>query len=145
MAGSSGRSGQGITIVFATSGFTALIRSIAGLEESRAAIETSHLALAVNSERTRVPGDLIDLSNMTIVYEFDQSFSTKPPITDDPETVTITFPLRAGEVTPATLAGSGFLMRRKGPDVEVNADETMMGESDLQFDGLTGPTYTAGA
>lgn len=145
MAGSNGRSGQGVAITFGTTSFSANMHMIGGLERSRPALETSHLGLAVNSERTRIPGDLIDLSVVTIRFEWNQSFGTFPPITSDPETITITFPLRSGESTNATLVATGFAIRDKGADIEVNSDGVMMGEIDIQFDGLTGPTYTAGS
>lgn len=145
MAGSDGRTGQGITIDFGTSGFTANMHMIGGTERERAKVETSDLSLAANSERTHVPGDLLDVKEFDIRYEWDQSFSTQPPITAAAETITITYPLRSGEITNATLAGTGFMMREKGPDVEVNADSVMEGEATIVWDGATGPTYTAGS
>lgn len=142
---SGGRSGHGTTIALGTSGFTASIRRIEGLERLREWLETSHLGLALNAERTRVPADLIDCSPFVVVFEFNPSFTTQPPIAAAAETITITFPLRTGETSAATLVLTGGLSRDKGPDIEVNPSDVMLGEITIQPDGLTGPTYTAGS
>lgn len=145
MAGSNGRSGQGITIAFATSGFSASIHFIGGTERERGKLETSDLSLPSGSERTYIPADLVDVKEFVVRFEWNQSFSTFPPLTADAETITITFPLRSGESTNATLAGTGFCIRDKGPDVEINDDGVMEGEITVTWDGATGPTYTAGS
>lgn len=142
---SRGRSAQSLAIVFATTGFTALRHMIGGTKRTRAALESSHLGLVTGSERTHIPGDLITVEPFTCRFEWNQSMSVFPPITSVAETVTITWPLRLSETTGATLAGTLFLIGDAGPDVEVNASGVMSGEITCQWDGLTGPTYTAGS
>ena len=145
MAGSDGRTGQGVTLTFGTSGFTASLHSVTGTERTREPVEDSHLGLASGSEMTFVPNDLIDGGEFTFRYEWNQSFGTFPPITGAAETVTVTFPLRSGETTNATLAGTGFMTRDKGADIELNSASVMEGEGTIKWDGKTGPTYTAGS
>ncbi len=141
---SGGKSGQGTTIQFGTTNFVANWRTINGLEELRERLDDSHLGLAEGAHMTSVPADLIGSNEFTGIYEFDQSADVQPPIDQPPETITITYQKKTGEATAATLAGTGYIIRRKGPDIEVNATDIMQGEVDIVFDGKTGPTYTAG-
>lgn len=142
---SGGASGQGITVAFATSSFTASLVFVGRTEQTRGALEDSHLGLASGSEMTFVPADLIDAGEFVIRFLWNQSFSTFPPITGAAESITITYPLKTGETTGATLAGTGFLTRSAGPDVEINATGVMQGEATVKWNGKTGPTYTAGS
>ena len=145
MAGSGGRSPQGATITFGTTGFTANIHFIDGTEEDRGEIETTHLGLAVNSKATYVPGDIVHHEPVPVRYEYNPSFSTFPPLTNDPETITITYPLRTGQSVAATTAGSAFVKKRKSASLEKGGDQLMMGELEIRWNGLTGPTHTAGS
>lgn len=143
MAGSEGRTGQGVTLTV-PSGFTANLFMVGGTERTREPVEDTHLGLASQSERTYVPDDLIEGGEFTCRFEWNQSFSTFPPLIGDAETITITYPLRSGEGTNATLAGTGFLTRDKSADIEVNSSSIMEGEITIKWDGKTGPAYTAG-
>lgn len=145
MAGSNGATGHGRTIAFGTSSFVGSMHFIGGTEQTREPIEDSHLALTSGSERTYVPGDLIEPGQFDLRYQYDQSAGVFPPITGAAETITITEPLKTGEATAATLAGTGFFIRRKSADVEINATGVMEGEATIKWDGKTGPTYTAGS
>ena len=145
MAGSGGRSAQGATLTLATTGFTANFHFIGGTEEDRGEIETTHLGLAVNSKKTYVPGDLVGHEVVPVRYEYNPSFATFPPVTSDPESITITYPLRTGQSVAATLAGTGFVKKRKSADLEKGGDALMMGELEIRWNGLTGPTFTAGS
>lgn len=145
MAGSEGKTGQGIAIVFGSSGFVATLHFVGGTERTRPAIETSHLGLVAGSERTYIPHDLIEGGEFVLRYEWEQSFSTFPPLTDAAETITITFPKLSGEATAATLAGTGFCIRDKSADAEVNQSGVMVGELTIKWDGATGPAFTAGS
>jgi len=145
MTGSLGRSGHGASIVFGTTGWTGIIHKITGLHRTRGKIEITALNLAVNSEKQYIPEDLIDCDEITIDYEFNPSASTQTPLTSAPETITITAPMRSGESTAATLAGSGFATDDKHGDYERGSSNPMMGQLKFQFDGLTGPVLTAGS
>ena len=133
--------GNGTTLTFATSGFTANIYSIAGATFTRDALETTHLGTTGFKEY--VPDDLVEPGEFEIEFEWNQSFSTFPPISAAAETITVTYPLKTGETTNATLAGTGFLTSTTGPNV--TNGEIMRGTSVVKFTGVTGPTYTAGS
>ncbi len=124
-----------------TTGFTPSLVSIECPEEVREALEDTDLAVV--GAKTSVPDHLYEPGESPCVMYWDQSAGTFPPIDADPETITVTFPLKAGEITAATLAGTGFLTRRKGPIVQNG--ELMRGEFTIKWDGKTGPTYTAGS
>ena len=133
--------GNGTTLSFATSGFSANIYSISGASFARDSLETTHLGTTAFKEY--VPDDLVEPGEFEIEFEWNQSFSTFPPISTAAETITVTYPLRTGETTNATLAGTGFLTASTGPNV--TNGEIMRGSATVKFDGATGPTYTAGS
>lgn len=133
--------GNTSTIAFGTTtGFTPAVTVIGGLEETLEALEISDLATATDKEYQ--PDDLRDREPITCQYQYDQSAGTFCPL-GVVETITITYGLKSGEATAATLAGSGFVRRRKSGDIQNG--ELMIGEFDVFFDGITGPTYTAGS
>jgi len=132
--------GNGTTIAFTTSAFTANVHRIGGANTTRNAVETSHLG--TTGQRTRIPGTLTDPGTTEVEFEWDQSFATFPPITAVAETITITYPLKTGETTPAIEAGTGFLVEAQSPTAQ--DDTLMMGRYVIQWDGLTDKAYTAG-
>ena len=133
--------GTGTTITFGTSGWTGSVISIGGTTQSREPLEDSHLA--TSGEKTYVFDDLIEPGDFEIEFYWDQSASTFSPISAVAETITISFPLKTGESTNGTLAGSGGVIEASGPDV--SNGELMTGSMSIQWDGKTGPTYTAGS
>lgn len=132
--------GNGTTIAFTTTAFTASVNRIGGANETRNAVETSHLA--TTGQRTRIPGTLTDPGTTEVEFEWDQSFTTFPPIDAVPEAITITYPKKSGETVAATEAGTGFLVESQSPTAQ--DDTLMMGRYVIQWDGLTDRTYTAG-
>ena len=133
--------GNGTTIAFATSGFSANVYSIGGTTQTRDSLETSHLG--TSGVKEFMPDALIDGGESEIEFEWNPSFSTFPPINAAAETISITFPLASGQSTNATLAGTGFLTSATSGSA-VNG-EIMRGSATIKWDGLTGPTYTAGS
>lgn len=132
--------GAGTTIAFGTTGFTAYFTEVDSGEQSRPALEDTYLA---STKKTFMPGDLEDPGVLSGSFYWNQSFTTFPATTTTPETVTVTFPLKSGESTNATLAGTGIVTRVKGPVARVG--NLMMGSITVQWDGKTGPTYTKGS
>ena len=132
--------GAGVTIAFGTTGFTASFTEVDSGEQTRDAIEDTHLS---SSKRTYIAGDLEEPGTLSGTFYWDQSFSTFPATTTTAETVTVTYPLKSGETSNATLAGTGLVTRVKGPVARVG--DLMMGEVTVKWDGNTGPTYTAGS
>lgn len=133
--------GNGTTMTFGTSGYSLAFTEIDAGEATREPIEDTKLSTTGNMEF--IPGDLEDSGEISGVYQWDQSYGTFPATTSAPETITITYPLKSGESTNATLAGSGMVTRIKRP-VSRNG-ELMMGEITVKWDGKTGPTFTAGS
>lgn len=82
----------------------ALITSIAFSAISRASLDTTHLTTA--NARTFMPEDLPDYGTLTV--EFLHIDAIAPPIAPA-ETITVTYPVGAGQATAATIACSGFL------------------------------------
>ena len=135
--------GTGTTITFGTTSWTGSIISIGGTTQSREALEDSHLG--TSGEKTFVFDDLIDPGSFDIEFYWDQSASVMPrdTILQPAETITISFPLKSGESTNATFTGSGGVVEASGPDV--SNGELMTGSMTIQWDGKTGPSYTAGS
>ena len=137
-----GRHLFGTTITFGTSGFAALIRTINIPEGERPALDTSHMGTAAGSDhsncswRTMIPSDLANWGPMTVTILFDPDLD--PPIDDDAETITITFPLASGQTTNATLAFTGFMTRYGG---EASYEDVATGEYELTPSGDV--TFTA--
>jgi len=129
--------GTGGTIVFATQGGSSSVISIAGHEESRGIVDTTHLG--TTGQMTSIPNDLEEMTPFTVRIQFLGTAGL--PTFAAAETVTVTHPLLAGGTTAANIAGTAYVTRRKFPDLSVG--ELMVGEADIVFDGGTGPTWTA--
>lgn len=104
--------GTGISIVFGTSGFTAQVLDVGGPGFKREAIDIAHMGTAapgagVMGNRPKMPGDLVDVTELTLEVHFNPS--TRPPIHSVAETITITFAVPAGLTNPATWVFSGFV------------------------------------
>lgn len=105
--------GTGTSITFGTSGFAAElvgIPTISGLD--RQAIETTALDITAPGagqigNRTYLPSTAVGPIVMEVRFNFDPDLT--PPLHESAETITITFPLPAGQSTPANWAGSGFM------------------------------------
>ena len=123
------QTGNGVTIVFGTSGFTANYTRIGGTEMSRESIETTHLG--TTNYKTFVPDDLIDGGEFSCEFYWDPAMTTFPPIDAVAETITITY------VSCETLSGSGFLTSSSGPDAETG--DLLSGEFSIKWTGQ--PSY----
>lgn len=96
--------GQGATITFVTSGFTANVMSISAFSTTRAEVETTHLGTVGN--KTYVPSDLVDLGETTFEIQVDPDTSLPYAAA---EVVRVTFPLGAGGITAAKWEAQGFV------------------------------------
>lgn len=126
--------GTGITIVFGTSAFSAELLSINGTGATRGEYETTNMA--TTGDKTFSPMKLAEQGTIDMEWAFDPD--AQPPIAGAAETVTITFPLPAGGLTSATLAGSGFITSFEwtGP-----LEEKMTATATLRW--AAGVTWTA--
>lgn len=94
--------GQGMTIVFGTSSWTAELLSLGWSGASREAIPTSHLGTAAPAtgkwgNMTFMASDLTDPGSLDIEYHLNPD--TTPLLDSVAETVTITFPSPPGVTT----------------------------------------------
>jgi hypothetical protein len=123
------QTGNGVTITFGTSGFTASYTRLGGTEMSRESLETTHIG--TTDYKTFTPDDLVDGGEFTVEFLWDPAMTTFPPITGAAETITITY------AATETLSGSGFLVSSTGPPVENG--ELLRGEFTVKWAGQ--PTY----
>lgn len=94
--------GTGTTITHGTSSYSVEIQSIALNEITRAVVDTSHMGTA--GARTKTVGDLYDPGSLTVSAHLNPN--EPAPYSGASETVTVTFPIPAGGLTGATLAGT---------------------------------------
>lgn len=104
--------GTGTTVTFGTSAFTAELLSVSWGGINRVSLETSHMATPAPGasnfgNMTFLPGDLSDPGELTMDIHFNPD--TEPPIDQPAETITVTWPLAAGDTTPAIWAATGFV------------------------------------
>ncbi len=128
--------GNGATITFA-SGITATlkIRSIDPSAESIGKIECSDLGTTVTKKY--IPEDLAEPTELSIEWLWD-TFDTPPTPGLSLGLVTVTYPTRSGETTPATRAGNAYVMEVKHP--RLANGELQLGTARIQFEGSL--TYT---
>ncbi len=95
--------GHGITLTFST--FTAVIQgTVEGFTMVQDSIETSHMGLATE-DRTFIPG-FRDAGEVTFELQFDPDETD--PRSLGQNTLTLTWPLPAGQTTPANWQASAF-------------------------------------
>lgn len=141
-----GDTGNGATLSLAifngTSAITASldIISISPGEVTVASVDVS--TLATTGVMEKIPSDLADVGESTATFKW-LTAGAKPTLPSAAGTFTITFPLRSGESTAATMTGTGFLTRLKAP--EFQNGQLQVGELSWQWDGDVGPTLTASA
>ena len=92
--------GDGTTIAFAVTGFTANVISINGPNPTRESIDTTHLG--TSNDKTFIPAALVDGGDFSMTIQYDPTVTI--PIKEPAETITID-PAGSGN----TLSFSGFL------------------------------------
>lgn len=131
--------GNQATITF-DQGITASlkVRSIEQPEQNLDQLDAS--VLTTSGERVFIPNDLTDPIELSCEYIWD-TFDTPPALGTNLGTTTVTYPLRTGETTPATRAGSAYVSGIKHPDLRNG--EIQVGILKVQFDGSATPVaYT---
>jgi hypothetical protein len=136
-----GDTGNGATITLATTGGTYAITNIAISEITVDFQDTSTLSSADFEEK--LANALKTNPEVTVDFIWDTSSTTIPDPGSAAETVTVTWPLRAGETTAANLAGTGQVSALKYPDFANGQLQT--GQFKVMYNGDTGPTYTEGS
>ena len=130
--------GTGTTVAFGTSSYSVNISSISISGEEVPVIDATHMG--TTGYREKIFGDLVEPPEVTVEIHFDPD--NEPPVSGAVETVTITFPLPAGQTTAANMAGTAKIVSW---DNAVPLEDIMTGTYTIKFDGFTGPTWTASA
>ena len=142
--------GNGTT--FTVTGTNATVGTVIAItppEESVDDIDDDYLGVTDYHEMT--PGLVAHLGKMQITSIFnpdavaanDAASPHVLPALGIVTTGTLTFLARAGQTTGATLIGTGYLSKRGAS--ELATDQRVTNQLDWQFDGKTGPAYTAGS
>lgn len=138
-AGTGSLLGNGTTFVL-SSGSVGTIVDMDLPEEVIAIINDD--SLATTNQHEVIGGKLAEIGQLTGTVVFNPD--SMPPISRTPVTGTVTFQPRTGQTVGATLAGSGFVFRRKPTSVENEA--RILCEFGFQFDGKASElAYTAGS
>ena len=119
----------GTTIVFGTTGWTALITGVNQDGISRAELDTSHHG-TTNGWKTFIPSDLKDAGVVSLEFHFNPDDA--PPIDQAAETITITFPVPSGLTNGATFACNGFM---NNFTFGTPFEELLVGTSTLKLSG----------
>lgn len=113
------------------------VKMIEFSDETLGKIDASHLG--TTDYRETIPEDLVDAPSVTLTVLFPTAY-TPPALGVNLGTMTITFPTRVGETTPATYAGTCYLGSRSLPQLANNTLQEM--KLRIDFDGMTGPAFT---
>lgn len=135
------QTGNSTTISFGTSSFAPTVNRIDIGEMTREALDDSHLG--TTNQMTKIASDLADAGSFDMEIQWNQSAGVFPPINGAAETVTISFPLKSGESTRATLAGTAFVTAVSGPNVANG--EIMVATITVTWDGKTERAFTPGS
>ena len=135
--------GHGATVTFGTTSWSGKLVGIpTNLALTRPPVDIT--VLSTSGEREYMPGDLSELGQVTLDVAFEAATGL-PALGSAAETITITWPLApgGGGATAANLSGTGFIAGINYPAMQTNT--LQQGQITFQFDGNTGPTWTAEA
>lgn len=125
-----GDTGNGTTITFATGiTVTLKVRSITPSASSVNSIDTSHLG--TTGTRTTIAEDLADAQTLQLEALWDTFFTT-PVAGLDLGNVTVTYPLRTGETTPASYVAKAHVQSVQLPTLANNTLQLI--QLTLQFE-----------
>ena len=136
----------GISIAFATTSFTALIKGAVESSISRGSVDTTHSGTTPNGDsnvyRTFQPSDILDSNEVQLLLHYD--VDEVIPIGKAAETVTISFPIPpgSGETVKASIASQAFFTEFSFTANPLD-DETMEASVTLKRSGE--PTYVVGS
>lgn len=131
------KTGNGATVTIVSAGadaFSLDVKGISALEETIEALEDSDLS---STQMEYCAADLAELGQINLRVRWDNSKVAGTQVDlGHSSTIVVTFPLLPGEVTAATLTGTGFIAGRTGPELENN--QIAEGTIAYQFDGGRG-------
>jgi hypothetical protein len=130
--------GQGATIVFASTAIVADFRSIGETSQESPKIKDTNLT---NDEfDSHIPGDVTDPGETECEINFNRR-AALPPL-NTPQLITITYPLGPGDTAAATFVGTGFIRRRTLPQLATATLQTS--KLTIVWDAkATKPAFTA--
>lgn len=141
-----GDTGNGATLTLAlyngTSAITAALDVISITPGAFTAAPIDVSTLSTSGTREMIPNDLATVGESTATFKW-LTAGAKPTLPSVAGTITLTYPLRTGETTAATLTGTGFITNLQAPSMANG--ELQVGTIGWQWDGDTGPTFTASA
>lgn len=129
--------GNGATITLGTTGAIGNVRRIVPPKESLGSLDASHLGTTGFKEY--IPDDLSDTAEAEFEIEFSTTIAN--PGLGTVETITITWPLQAGQSVAAKIAGTAFISGWDYPELANGQIQYHMVK--VRFDGYTGPAFTA--
>lgn len=133
--------GGGGAFSFSTSTLTGYTRSIGPIDVEAKKVNVTKLESTWDET---IPGDTLSIGDAVITYLHDPKATWLAPGTKD--TITITRPELTTAGNPATVTGSGFVLRNRILP-ELSSNNEQIGELVFCFDGGTNsgtvPTYTA--
>lgn len=139
-----GFTGRGATITFGTTSYSGKYIEIGEAEQERGVVDASTLDLAITDEAINIPGDNPTPGSFRCRTRWVGATAPANPFAV-PETITVTFAKEvAASAAPANVAGTGYITSRR---ILPNLQRSQLNEGMLvvQWDGNTGPTYTAEA
>lgn len=136
--------GNTAALTFGTTGFSAAIapRNMIGSTEFELP-KINKSSLATTGFEEYIPGDLEEPGEVEIECQFDPGVSGTVPARGTVETVTITYPVKSGQSSGGTVAGTAFIRKVSLPELRNNL--LMAIKVLVAWDGVTGPTYTPGS
>ncbi len=129
--------GHGATLTLATSTFTGSLISIGSFEQSREALDKTHLTSGDYKQYT--PGDVAEPGQFVVDMFYDMN--SQPPILGDAEVGTIKFVDSSTGIIgvgSASIAGSCFVVSWTHPEIVTG---TLL-RSQMTIQWATGPTFT---
>lgn len=136
--------GAGTTITFATSGFSAELIEVIGLNGiSRGSVDTTHFGTSQPGSgaiggMTSIPEAFADPGTMTLEIHFNPD--NLPPVNGAVEQITVQFKASGGDTTGASWVFDGFVT---DADYSINLSGKMTGTITVKISGLI--TRTAGS
>jgi len=124
--------GYGATVAFATTTFSAALRSVTIGDKTREVIDVSHLATVTN--KLKLVGDLVDVGSFDAEFIWDSG--KIPPISAVAEVITVTLP------DSSTIIGQGAVTSYGGPNLAI--EDLQVGTLTVTWNGLNSAGNGAG-
>ena len=128
--------GTGTTIAFGTSGFPSELLSVNWTGISREVVDTTPLSITpaapgtIGNRRFKA-AHAVDPGTLECEFHFNPN--DNPPVGEDEETITITFPIVTGDLTAATWSATGLMTNFEVSGIEL--DSKMVARATIKLTG----------